>query len=628
MGAKQQAQNKNENNIKKSFVVDGKVQVPVMGSRCIQRHLSVIPVKGTQRSLFLDIAVDSRSWETGATKPIRKTNAELAVPLNVTERTVKRLTKQLTEEGLIVKKINKEGRAGKIINLGLVAEVPDQVFLVAQLIRLERSIVAIEGSGFSAEDKRADFEAIYTSIRSANSNLISMIPALSPPSDKNDTTPGQESPEVVSQMSRNTKRAAAKERSADILKTHSLSELSEFIENLNSKNIFSRFEQLPNAKTITKSHRKAFEKELKRLLTKKTHEEILETIEANLLAWETCEAVQIPHLRGSKHVLKRLLIENIEGLAKGQHAAVTKEIRDLKEANSHMSHEEAIKFYAAKHRHSEQVLLQIYPGYQAPKPAGNQDAQLEDQPELKAILNEIPDYLSGEEWSYFRRDDEHKLTTVNAAKDFLERIKREKNYEKNTAKNEQVSNDPTISTFGGAEEEPKDQKPEPKNEQIEPTTRLNEGTAPVEVKKPASEPVVASKPIITLVEPIVPNPKPVPAAPRQEYVPAPERKMSKAAASAFAAVEREAEAKKQIEEAERQARVAKEIMSGYPKPTITSTSKYPIETGGRGTDPSELGKAAKTKKQEPTDWYTSQGQFAGNPDFSDFCGSFFNFPGI
>lgn len=603
----------------RSFVVDGKVIVPAMGSRRIQKHLSILPLKGTMQNLYLDMAVDSRNWETGEIQAIKKTNAQFADPLHVTERTVKRITQKLTEEGLLVKRINQVNKAGNIINLGIIVEVPEEAYLLAELFNLERTIKSLELAGYHANDKREEFQTIYEHLEASKSKLILLAPKMSLPGDKNVTTSCHQCPQVVSQMSPVLTRAAANKRSTDNIKTYSLPELSEYIEILNSKNIFSRYSALPNTAPLTKSHKTNLAKEM----AKGDKENVLARIESNLKAWEASKILQLPRLSGACHVPKRLLAEDLEGNAKRQCAVVTSKIKEVLTANSHMSHKDAIEFYAANHGLSIDVLLKIFPEYQAPR----QSEKPEDTEKMRGLHREITELLDIDELSYFTREISHTLTTVAKAQDYLLDLKQSK-------------------------VEAKDQKSEPKKEQIEPAAEVGKPKVLINTENQSNSPVAA--PDIKLVKPLAPEQ--AKSVQRQEYVPAPGRNMSKAAANALAAAEREDEAKKQAEEKKLQERVLEEIKAGFPKPVRNSIANNPVATAERGNSSSELRRSEQAqpsvkpqgpqvspanaqnvqnrvkkesraqfvrKSPDTAAWFAHQGKYAGDAKYLDFVRNVF-----
>ena len=101
------------------------LEIPVIGCRSIEKHLSWISLKGAAQSIFLMIAKDTRDWKTGAIKKITMTNNEIARQFHYSGRTVQRCTQLLLKYGYIKKHTVRKKVAENVLTFGNQFMVPD-----------------------------------------------------------------------------------------------------------------------------------------------------------------------------------------------------------------------------------------------------------------------------------------------------------------------------------------------------------------------------------------------------------------------------------------------------------------------------------------------------------------------
>ena len=292
------------------------LEVPVMGSRAIEKHYSWIPLRGLEQSIFLMLCKDTRNWKDGSVKSLSLTNKELARRFHYSTRTVQRSTQALLNKGYIEVERDFKNVAGNVITIGNKFIVPEHIYHVACLYKLNASIVNLESKRHNAEDKRSEFHNIVGYLKLIKEHRhIFLPPAKLSPAHDNVSSPHDKGVTV------NSTRAAAKPRAAAIPKSHSYNNtpnnpakpadppkelVSEVFKKLKAVNLFERFVSALNQAPDSKRSINSFCKNIAKSIEANGYG-LVDKLHKSLALIEKYEVLQKPRESGKSHSLARLI---------------------------------------------------------------------------------------------------------------------------------------------------------------------------------------------------------------------------------------------------------------------------------------------------------------------------------
>ncbi|MFK7828069.1 MAG: hypothetical protein AB8G05_28225 [Oligoflexales bacterium] len=287
-------------------------EIPAVGSRAIEKHLSWLPLKGSIQSIFLMIAKDTRNWEDGTLKKVTMTNREIARQFHHSARTVQRCTSLLLEKGYIEKHVDRKNVAGNVITIGNEFVVPDYVFHVASLHKLTSSINNLQRAGYDASDKRAEYAKIAWHLRSigAKQHFFTAPAKMSPPHDIGVRVNSTRAADKTRSHSCKTKPKPKTEAKTFDPPKELVSEIFKKLESISLCDRFAKaLKQAPESKRSITS----ICSNIARLSVDGNVDQIIEQLSKSLSLIEKYECLQTPRPCLKPHSLARLLfLEELE----------------------------------------------------------------------------------------------------------------------------------------------------------------------------------------------------------------------------------------------------------------------------------------------------------------------------